>query len=107
MYILYSAQPLGGVQLCVTPWTVTRQAPLSIGLFRQEYWNWLPFPTPGDLPDPGIKPVFLASPALADGLYPVPPGKPHIFYIQIYIFFSGYFLYIMYITESLCYIPDI
>ena len=49
-----------------TPWTVACQAPLSMGLSRQEYWNGLPFPSPGDLPNPGIKP---RSPALqADSL---------------------------------------
>ena len=46
----------------VTPWTVTRQAPLSMGFPRQKYWSGLPFPSPGDLPNPGIEPV---SPALA------------------------------------------
>ena len=46
-------------------WAVVRQAPLSMGLSRQEYWGGLPFPSPGDLPNPGIKPMFLASPALA------------------------------------------
>ena len=45
----------------VTPWTVTCQVPLSMGFSRQEYWNGLPFPSPGDLPDPGIEP---GSPAL-------------------------------------------
>ena len=44
-----------------TPWTVARQAPLSVGFSRQEYWSGLPFPSPGDLPNPGIKP---GSPAL-------------------------------------------
>ena len=39
----------------VTPWTVARQAPLSIGFLRQEYWNGLPFPFPGDLPNPAIE----------------------------------------------------
>ena len=49
-----------------TPWTVAFQAPLSMGFFRQENWSGLPFPSPGDLPDPGIKP---RSPALlADSL---------------------------------------
>ena len=57
----------------VTPWTVARQAPLSIGLSKQEYWSELPFPSPGDLPNPGIKP---RSPALqADSLLPELPGK--------------------------------
>ena len=49
------------VRLFATPWTVAQQAPLSIGFSRQEYWSGLPFPSPGDLPDPGIEP---GSPAL-------------------------------------------
>ena len=49
------------VWLCATPWTVACQAPLSMDLSRQEYWSGLPFPSPGGLPDPGIKP---RSPAL-------------------------------------------
>ena len=53
----------------VAPWTVTRQAPLSMGFSRQEYWSGLPFPSPGDLPDPGIKPTCLLSPALAGGFF--------------------------------------
>ena len=58
----------------VTPWTVARQAPLSMEFSRQEYWSGLPFPSPGDLPDPGIKP---GCPALqADSLPSEPPGKP-------------------------------
>ena len=51
------------VQLFVTLWTVARQAPLSIG-FSMQYWSGLPCPPPGDLPDPGIKPISLLSPAL-------------------------------------------
>ena len=47
---------LSNVWLFVTMWTVVHQAPLSIGFSRQEYWRGLPFPSPGDLPDPGIKP---------------------------------------------------
>ena len=62
---------------CLTlcdPRTVARQAPLSMGFSRQEYWSELPFPSPGDLPDPGIQP---GSPELqADSLPPEPPGKP-------------------------------
>ena len=54
------------VQLFETPWTVDRQAPLSMGVFRQEYCSGLPFPPPGNLPDPGIEPMSLVSPALAD-----------------------------------------
>ena len=57
------------------PWTVACQAPLSMGFSRQEYWNGLPFPFPGDLPDPGIEP---GSPALqADSLLTELWGKPH------------------------------
>ena len=44
----------------MTTWTVAYQAPLSMGFSRQEYWSGLPFPSPGDLPDPGIEPVSLA-----------------------------------------------
>ena len=58
----------------LTPWTIARQAPLSMGFPRQEYWSGLPFPSPGDLPDAGIGPV---SPALADGFFTTePPRKP-------------------------------
>ena len=45
--------------LFATPWTVVPQAPLSMGFSRQEYWSGLPFPSPGDLPDPGIEPSLL------------------------------------------------
>ena len=54
---------LSYAQLFATPWTVAYQAPLSVGFSRQEYWNGLPFPSPGHLPDSGIK---SESPALAD-----------------------------------------
>ena len=50
---------LSRVQHFVTPWTVAHQAPPSMGFSRQEYWNGLPFPSPGHLPDPGIKPDLL------------------------------------------------
>ena len=57
------------VQLCATPWTVAHQAPLSMGFSRQEYWSGLPCYPPGDLPDPGIKPISLKSSALANGFF--------------------------------------
>ena len=57
------------VWLFATPWTLAHQAPLSIVFSRQEYWGGLPFPSPGDLPDPGIKPMSLKSPALAGGFF--------------------------------------
>ena len=61
------------VRLFATPWTVACQAPLSLGFSRQEYWSGLPFPSPGDLPDPGIEPGSLALEA--DALTSEPPGK--------------------------------
>ena len=58
-------------------WTVAQQAPLSMGSSRQESWSGLPFPPPGDLPDPGIEPASPVSPTLqADFFTPEPPGKP-------------------------------
>ena len=61
----------------MTPWTVARQAPLFMGFPRQEYWNGLPLPSPGDLPNSGIKPESLAFPTLASRFFTtVPPGKP-------------------------------
>ena len=71
-----TAGTLGGdrVRLFATPWTVAHQAPLSKGFSRQESWSGLPFPSPGDLPGPGIEP---RSPALrADALTSEPQGKP-------------------------------
>ena len=68
---------LSHVRLFVTPWTVAYQASPSMGFSRQEYWSGLPFPSPVDLPDPGIKP---GSPALqADALPSEPPGKPNVY----------------------------
>ena len=59
------AQTLNRVRLFTTPWTISLEAPLSMGFPRQEYWSGLPFPSPGDLPNPGIKPESPESPALA------------------------------------------
>ena len=68
------------VQLFVTLWTVARQAPLSMGSSRQEYWSGLSSPPPGDLPDPGIKPT---SPALqAASLLRIHRGSPGTSYMQ-------------------------
>ena len=52
-----------------TLWTIAPQAPLSMGFSRQKYWSGLPCPSPGDLPDPGIEPMSLLSPALAGGFF--------------------------------------
>ena len=61
----------------MTSWTVACQAPLSMGFFRQEYWSGFPFPSPGDLPGPGIETTVPVSPALqADSLPSEPSEKP-------------------------------
>ena len=57
------------VQFFATLWTVACQAPQAMGFPRQEYWNGLPFPSPGHLPDPEIEPMSLMSPALAGGFF--------------------------------------
>ena len=67
---------LSHVRLFATPWTVAYQAPLSMGFSRQECWSGLPFPSPGDLPNPGIEPSYPA--VQADALLSEPPGKPII-----------------------------
>ena len=59
------AQSLSSIQLFVTPWTAVHKAPLSMGFYRQEYWNRLSFISPGDSPDPGIQPTSVTSPGLA------------------------------------------
>ena len=65
---------LSRVRLFATTWTIAYEAPPSMGFSRQEYWSGSPFPSPGDLPNPGIEP---GSPALqADALPSEPPGKP-------------------------------
>ena len=77
MFLLNSVSLSLVTKLCLTlatPWTVACQTPLSMGFFRQEYWSWLPFPSPGDLPDQGIAPV---SPAVTGRFFTTePPGKP-------------------------------
>ena len=71
---------LSRVRLFATPWAVAHQTPPSMGFSRQEYWSGLPFPSPGDLPDPGIE---LGSPALqADALPSEPAGKANLYIID-------------------------
>ena len=71
--VMVMVKLLSRVRLFATPWTAAYQAPPSMGFSRQEYWSGLPFPSPGDLPNPGIEP---GSPALeADTLTSEPPGK--------------------------------
>ena len=79
---------LSCVQLFVIPWTAAHQVPLSMGFSRQEYWSGLLFSPPGDLPDPGIKPSTLVSPALADRFFTTaPPGRPN-FHAYLFIWKS-------------------
>ena len=71
------------VRFFMTPWTVARQAPLSMGFSRQEYWSGLPFPFPGDLSNPGIEPVSLMSPVLAGRFFTTaPPGQKYLLLSQ-------------------------
>ena len=81
------------VRLFATPWTVACQTPLSMGFSRQEYWSGLPFPSPGDLPEPGIEPRFLAL--QADSLPTELQRKPRLFSVSTFI---NYFSWIFYIT---------
>ena len=75
---------ISDVQLIVTLWIVVCQGPLSMGFSRKEYWSGWPYPPPGDLPDPRIKPTSLMSPALAGGFFPTRPhGKPGPFFTRL------------------------
>ena len=83
--LVYLLRLLNHVQLFATPQTAAHQAPLSMGFCRQEYWSRVPFPPPGDLPDPGIEPM---SPALqADSLLLSHLRSPHL-YIGLIISFG-------------------
>ena len=79
------------VWLFVTLWTTACQNPLSMGFFRQEYWSGLPCPPPGDLPDPGIEPVSLMSPALAGRFLTTSTTSeaPLYVYTLIYVYAIG------------------
>ena len=107
MYIYHIYTPLAAcmlshVQLFANPWTVAH--PLFMELSRQECWSGLPFPPPGNLPDPGIKPMSPVSPALAGGFFTiVPPGNPikyvyhniYTVYIHIEEWITLFFEYIL------------
>ena len=71
------AQSFRPIRLLVTPWTVARQAPLSMGFSRQEYWSGLPCPPPGDLPEPGVEQEAPCTFCIAGGFFTSEPlGKP-------------------------------
>ena len=80
---------LSRVRLLVTAWTAAYQAPPSMGFSRQEYWSGLPFPSPGDLPNPGIKP---RSPTLqVDSWLAEPRGKPPFTYKKLIMSMRNFF----------------
>ena len=106
LYSIPSLKSLSRVRLFVIPWTVAYQAPQPMEFSRQEYWSGLPFPSPGDLPNPGIKPGSLAL--QADALPSEPPGKPicmyihkhYIFFIQLYVHRYLSYFYVFAIVNS-------
>ena len=74
LILLAAVKSLSHVRFFAAPWTVVYQAPPSMEFSRQEYWSGLPFPSPEDLPDPGLKPW---SPTLQEDALPSePPGEP-------------------------------
>ena len=78
------------VSCLATRWTIAHQAPMSVGFSRQDYWGGLPFPSPGDLPHPGIEPASPVPPALAGGFFTTgTPGKT-------FHTFTGHHLYFLY-----------
>ena len=79
------AQYLSHAQLFVTPGTVACQAPLSMEYSRQENWNGLPFPSPGDLPNPRIESVSLVDPELAGGFFTTEPPIMLLAILYIYL----------------------
>ena len=97
MYFIYDVQLFG------IPWTVAYQTPVSMKFFRQEYWSGWPFPSPGDLPNLGIKP---GSPALkSDSLLSEPPGKPMMYIIykqspSMWVALSFSFFLIYFLIEA-------
>ena len=74
---------LSHIQLFVILWTVARQSPLSMEFSKQEYWSGLPFPIPGDLPDPGIEPTSPLFPSLAGRFFTTAPPRKHLIVTKI------------------------
>ena len=93
-YFMHVLSHFSHVWLFVTLWTNTHQALLAMGFSRQEYWSELPCPPPGDLPDPGLKPASLKSPALTGRFFTTSTiWEAHLIhsvciYIYIYIYIS-------------------
>ena len=72
---MWTCKSLSHVQLVEAPWTIVHQAPQSMGFSREEYWSEMPFPSPGDFPNPGIKP---GSPTLQAGSLPSEPASREV-----------------------------
>ena len=77
------------VQLLATPWTAAHRAPPSMGFSRQEYWSGVPLPSPGGLPDAGIQPTSLVSPALAGRFFTTAPWEGPTLFKQDQVWFKG------------------
>ena len=92
-------------------WTIALQAPLSMGFFRLEYQSGLPFPPPGDLPDPVIKPECPGSPALQKDYLPSEPsGKPGILrclFHQYFFFYIFLFYIVLYFIYSVVFVSGV
>ena len=73
--VVLSLSHTSHIRTLANPWTAACQAPLSVGFPKQKYWSGLPFPSPGDLPNPGIKPTFLA---LAGRFFTTEPPQKHL-----------------------------
>ena len=86
------------VQLCVTPWTVAHQAPLSMEFSRQKYWSGLPHPPPGDLPNPGIEPKSFVL--QADSIPLSHQGSPMYMYTYMNMYMCMYMYTYMFIFTS-------
>ena len=92
------------VRLFMILWAVAVQSPLSMRFYRQEYWDGLPCPPLGNLPDPGMEFTFAVSPALqADSLLLVPLGKPSNYFNLIY--FKVFYTQLLYILNLVIQIP--
>ena len=91
--VVLKVKSFSRVRLFATPWTVAYQASLSMGFSRQEYWSGLPFPSPGDLPDPGIKP---RSPALQAEALPSEPCD----LVMLWSVINIYLIFVLFLAQS-------
>ena len=104
VYVCVHACILSRVQVFATPWTVACQAPLSMKFSRQDCWSGLPFPSSGDLPNPGIEPPSLVSPTLAGRFFTsrVTREAQQLIICHIYFFINHLFLLLVTVLLFLC-----